>query len=112
MTRDVNKPLPAILFGVSILIFSIVSILSGCGPEKTEIEPAKKKHGGALYFGLETGIGGLDVLDGIASSGVLIPSMATLNNLIQEPLFRMDGERNPIPVLGLSASPSEKMICC
>lgn len=90
---------------LSIIVFSIAVVLSGCSREDPEVESTKTKYGGALYFGVETGFHGFDVL-GAGSGGLLIPSMATLNNLIQEPLFRIDGDGNPIPMLGVSASPS------
>ncbi len=108
MTLDVSKPVSAAGFGAVVLLFAFTCIF-GCGaPDKTESKPANTKYGGALYFGVETDFVGFDVL-GVVSGGLLIPSMATLNNLIQEPLFRMDKEKNLIPVLGLSASPSETM---
>ncbi len=93
-------------FSFLIFVFFICAILSACSPEKTEPDPVNSKYGGALYFGVETGFHGFDVL-GSGFGGLLIPSMATLNNLIQEPLFRMDKDGNSIPVLGLSATPSE-----
>ncbi len=97
----------AVRLGLLIVIFSIASLLSGCcAPDQKEPEAVKSKYGGVLYFGVETAFVGFDVL-GLGSGGLLIPSMATLNNLIQEPLFRTDGEGNLIPMLGLSATPSE-----
>ncbi len=107
MSPRTRKTMDIIGVRLLVLIFSFMSVLSGCSPEKTAPGHAKTKYGGALYFGVETDFVGFDVL-GAVSGGLLIPSMATLNNLIQEPLFRMDREQNLIPALGLSASPSEK----
>lgn len=75
--------------------------LLGCGPEKRSTTAART--GGVLYFGTESAFHGFDVL---GTSGFLNPPMAPLNNLIQEPLFRMDSSGNLVPVLGLSATPS------
>jgi 4-phytase/acid phosphatase/peptide/nickel transport system substrate-binding protein len=62
------------------------------------------KYGGVLYFAVETPFHGFDVF---SSGGLLIPSMSTLVNLIQEPLFRMDRDGTLIPVLGLSVKSSD-----
>jgi len=91
-------------YGVFIILFAIVicACFTGCG-EKKKLEEVSTKYGGTLYFGVETPFHGFDVL---GTSGFLNPTQAPLNNLIQEPLFRMDKFGNLIPVLGLTASPS------
>ncbi len=73
----------------------------GCSQEKVPIE--NTKTGGVLYFGIEAPFHGFDVL---GTSGFINPTQAPLNNLIQEPLFRMDASGNLLPVLGLNAFPS------
>ncbi len=78
--------------------------LTGCGENKSRT--GINKNGGVLYIGVETEFHGMDVL-GLAGSGALLPAPAMLNSTIQEPLFRMDKSGNLIPVLGLSAVPSE-----
>ena len=86
---------------IIVLLFMAPFLLSGCSQPKTFSNG--QKTGGVLYFGTETSFHGFDVL---ASSGYLNPPMAPLNNLIQEPLFRMDHSGNLIPILGLSATPA------
>ena len=66
--------------------------------------PVDSRIGGVLYFGIETSFHGFDVL---GTSGFINPPMAPLNNLIQEPLFRMDTNGNLVPVLGLGATASQ-----
>jgi peptide/nickel transport system substrate-binding protein len=83
-----------------------IFLFAGCGEKKSE-EGVTAKSGGTLYFGVETPFHGFDVL---GTSGFINPTQAPLNNLIQEPLFRMDKSGNLIPVLGLTASPSENGI--
>ncbi|MCP4690704.1 MAG: hypothetical protein GY859_21805 [Desulfobacterales bacterium] len=78
--------------------------LLGC--EGNISQTKNTKHGGVLYIGVETPFHGLDVL-GLPGSGSLFPATVMLNSAIQEPLFRMDEAGNLIPVLGLSAAPSE-----
>jgi 4-phytase/acid phosphatase/peptide/nickel transport system substrate-binding protein len=85
------------------LILSLVAItffIIGCGQPADESNKPVSKYGGVLYFGVETPFHGFDILN---SGGLLIPSMSTLVNLIQEPLFRMDKKGRLLPVLGLSA---------
>jgi len=93
------------LIKVWFTAFFIVSVaillLTGCGEKEPQSE---QKHAGTIYFGVETPFHGFDIL---GSGGMLIPSMATVNNLIQERLFRMDQAGNLIPILGLSATPLE-----
>jgi len=90
----------------AVCFFLCAAVLCACEPEKTERTSASSRFGGTLYFGVETDFTGFDVLNS-QSGGLLLPSMATLNNLIQEPLFRIDGAGNLVPVLGLSAVPSK-----
>ncbi|MCP4691402.1 MAG: hypothetical protein GY859_25385 [Desulfobacterales bacterium] len=106
ISKDSKKIIP-VRFAIPflILVFSLGAVFTGCAPEKTEPGAVKSKYGGALYFGVETGFHGFDVL-GTGAGGLLIPSMATLNNLIQEPLFRTAGDGTLIPALGLSGAPS------
>lgn len=73
---------------------------TGCSQEKVSAE--NTKTGGVLYFGIEVPFHGFDILE----TGSLNPPTAPLNNLIQEPLFRMDRSGNLVPVLALSATPS------
>ncbi len=80
-----------------LIIWFTLFFLTGCG-DKKELSDYKNK--GTLYFGVESAFHGLDVME---TSGMLIPSMAAVNNLIQEKLFRMDADGSLIPVLGLSA---------
>jgi len=84
------------LFTVLIGIF-----LAGCSQKTVPTE--NTKTGGVLYFGIEVPFHGFDILE----TGKLNPPTAPLNNLIQEPLFRRDRSGSLIPVLGLSATPSE-----
>jgi len=74
---------------------------SGCGQKR--VSPEGTSTGGALYFGVEAPFHGFDVL---GTSGFINPTQAPLNNLIQEPLFRMDRSGSLIPVIGLTATPS------
>jgi len=67
------------------------------------VSPEGTSTGGALYFGVEAPFHGFDVL---GTSGFINPTQAPLNNLIQEPLFRMDRSGSLIPVIGLTATPS------
>jgi ABC-type transport system substrate-binding protein len=85
-----------LLFSLAAIAFFII----GCGQPADESNKSVTKYGGVLYFGVETPFHGFDILN---SGGLLIPSMSTLVNLIQEPLFRMDKQGRLIPVLGLSA---------
>ena len=74
---------------------------SGCGQQKAPTDGTRS--GGTLYFGVEAPFHGFEVL---GTSGFINPTQAPLNNLIMEPLFRMDKTGNLIPVLGLTATPS------
>ncbi|MCP4021101.1 MAG: hypothetical protein GY729_04610 [Desulfobacteraceae bacterium] len=76
--------------------------LCGCSQDAPVSKSKMSKYGGTLHVGTETGFYGFDIF-GPGKGGELNPSMATLNNLIQEPLFRLDLSGNIIPVLGLSA---------
>lgn len=88
-----------------VMLASVVWVIfTGCGEKNGPSESTKA--GGTLYFGVETPFHGFDVF-GPASGGILIPAMAAVNSCIQEPLFRMDKSGNLIPVLGLTATPSE-----
>jgi len=86
-----------------LLLPCFVLVIQGCSSDNKIPEPEQSKYGGALYFGVETPFHGFEVL---GTSGFINPTQAPLNNLIQEPLFRMDNAGNLIPVLGLSAAPS------
>ncbi len=92
---------------VSVFLFSILFIvlflISGCGSGAKQPDSIDANQGGVLYIGVETPFYGLDALGG-ASGGVLLPDMATINSLIQEPLFRIDRSGRLIPVLGISAT--------
>ncbi len=76
-----------------ILIFSLTSNVYA-------VEP---KPGGRLVFGAENEFGGFDVL---RVRGFAIND-AIANNTIMERLFGLDEDENLVPILGLSASPSE-----
>ncbi len=91
------------LYVVLWLILACASLL-GC--EKNNLQTKNTKHGGVIYIGVETPFHGLDAL-GLAGSGSLFPATVMLNGAMQEPLFRMEKSGNLIPVLGLSATPSE-----
>lgn len=83
-----------------ILLFA-VSMLSGFAPESTRaVEP---NHGGTLTFGAENDFRGFDPL----KINALSITGAIANSTIHEQLFAQDAEENLIPVLGLSATPSE-----
>jgi 4-phytase/acid phosphatase/peptide/nickel transport system substrate-binding protein len=84
-----------------LIVALVYAALAGCSPEGGEA--VDTRAGGVLYFGIETPFHGFDVL---GTSGFINPPMAPLNNLIQEPLFRMDAAGNLVPVLGLSAAAS------
>ncbi len=87
-----------------ILMLPTLLILSCGSPDDTETKTEKTKYGGVLYFGVETGFYGFDVV-GAHATDIHNPNMTTLMNLIMEPLFRIDPEGKPIPVLALSAAP-------
>jgi 4-phytase/acid phosphatase/peptide/nickel transport system substrate-binding protein len=93
-------PLPLILLIICLALPASI-YFSGCSQKKPPSEAGRT--GGTLYFGVETAFHGFD---GLGTSGFINPSMAPLNNLIQEPLFGMDTSGRLIPVLGLSATPS------
>jgi len=88
-------------YAIIIILFTALAaaFFTGCS-QKREIT-GNTKTGGVLYFGIEVPFHGFDILE----TGTLNPPTAHLNNLIQEPLFRMDRSGNLIPVLGLSATP-------
>jgi hypothetical protein len=86
--------------GLLISLAAITLFIIAYGQTADESNRPVSKHGGVLYLGVETPFHGFDILN---SGGLLIPSMSTLVNLIQEPLFRMDKQGRLIPVLGLSA---------
>ncbi|MCP4687989.1 MAG: hypothetical protein GY859_08060 [Desulfobacterales bacterium] len=90
---------------VLVILFALAAFacIAGCGEKKARMKKTTRE-GGVLYFGMEVAFHGFDVLGG---SGFLNPPMAPLNNLILEPLFRMDVDGSLIPILGLSAAPSE-----
>ena len=96
----IRRSCPAIA-GRHLVALLIGMLLIGCGP--TPPTETTTPTGGTLYFGLEAPFHGFDVL---GTSGYLNPPMAPLNNLILEPLFRMDRAGNLIPVLGLTATAS------
>ena len=83
------------------LLFILILICTyGC--HQKEMSAGTIKAGGVLYFGIEVPFHGFDIVQTVS----LNPPTAPLNNLIQEPLFRMDRSGNLIPVLGLSATVS------
>jgi len=85
-----------------LFIFIFLTCFSlGCTNDKKTNDHTKS--GGVLYFGIETPFHGFDVL---GTSGYINPTMAPLNNLLMEPLFRMNDKGDLLPVLGLSATPS------
>lgn len=61
------------------------------------------KYGGSLGVGVESDFAGFDAL----KAGSLSMSSAPAANVVEERLFDMDDNGNLIPVLGLSATPSE-----
>jgi len=63
-----------------------------------------QKEDGTLYVGMEMPFYGLDVLGG---SGILVPDMTIMNNLILERLFSLGPTGEIIPVLGMSATSSK-----
>lgn len=63
-----------------------------------------QKEDGTLYIGMEMPFFGLDVL---GASGLLVPDMTIMNNLILERLFALGPTGEIIPVLGMSATSSE-----
>lgn len=67
-------------------------------------QAANKKAGGTLQFGVENEFAGFEV---IKFSSRLAINGAIAANSIMEPLFRMDGKNNLVPVLGRSAKLSE-----
>lgn len=71
-------------FVVLLLTFYL---LIACGQKVDPAGKSKSKYGGVLYFGPETLFHSFDVLN---SGGVLIPSMSTPIDLIQEPPCRMN----------------------
>ena len=89
---------PAAIFLVCCITFAC---LGGCSQQKTPAD--NTKPGGTLYFGVEAPFHGFDVL---GTSGFINPTQAPLNNLIMEPLFRMDKTGDLIPILGMAATPS------
>ena len=86
--------------GVFITVFSVVFLISGLGT----IHAAEQRRGGTLNFGVENEFAGFEV---IKSASRLAINGAIAANTIMEPLFRMDDQGELIPVLGLSATPSE-----
>ena len=91
---------PKLFKCLSFFLFSFFLItIFGCSQK--EFPSGDSRVGGVLYFGIEVPFHGFDILE----TGALNPPTAPLNNLIQEPLFRMDRSGNLIPVLGLSATP-------
>ena len=98
-TRIVSHPGFGCLIILLIMVFFVC--LAGCG-KKIE-EPKDLRGGGTLYIGIEVPFHGFDLL----SQGTLNPPQAPLNNLILVPLFRKDKSGNLIPILGLSATPSD-----
>jgi len=101
--RDSLWSLITTRYGILIILFATVICagFSGCGGKKSP--SINEKYGGVIYFGVEAPFHGFDVL---GTSGFINPTQAPLNNLIQEPLFRMDQSGNLIPVLGLTATQS------
>jgi len=90
-----------------VVFLSLIALfLQGCSEKAPVPATEKGKYGGTLYVGTETGFYGFDIL-GPGKGGELNPSMATLNNLIQEPLFRQDISGDLVPVLGLNSRLSD-----
>ncbi|MGD8342265.1 MAG: ABC transporter substrate-binding protein [Desulfobacterales bacterium] len=98
-----NRPGNRKQHGILILLMTVLICvhLGGCGEKKTEA--LDTRHGGVLYVGIEVPFHGFDIL----TQGTLNPPQAPLNNLILEPLFRKDKSGNMVPILGLSATPSD-----
>lgn len=86
---------------IILLMVGIINFLVGYGQEIQE--PKDTRHGSVLYVGIEVPFHGFDIL----TQGTLNPPQAPLNNLILEPLFRKDKSENLVPILGLSAIPSD-----
>ena len=61
------------------------------------------KYGGSLSVGVESDFPGFDAI----KAGGLTMSSATAANVVMEKMFDMDEDGNLIPVLGLSATPSD-----
>lgn len=92
---------PAALFFIFFVAYALICF-SSCSQPNTQSD--RTRPGGTLYFGVESPFHGFEVL---GTSGFINPTQAPLNNLIMEPLFRMDKAGNLIPILGLSATPSD-----
>jgi len=86
-------------YAIIVILFTALAatFFTGCS-QKREITE-NTKTGGVLYFGIEVPFHGFDILE----TSTLNPPTAPLNNLIQEPLFRMDRSGNLI-----SIEPEEK----
>ncbi len=93
---DARSRLGAILAALILFV-----CFTGCGEKKAKTE--NTKTGGVLYIGLETPFHGFDLIE----TGYINPPQAPLNNLIMEPLFRMNASGALIPILALAATPSE-----
>lgn len=93
--RSTIQPIGGMLFFFIVLM---VACLYGCSLQEAPSE--NTRDGGVLYFGIEVPFHGFDIVQTVS----LNPPTAPLNNLVQEPLFRMDRSENLIPVLGLSAT--------
>ena len=85
-----------------IMVLSMMVCL--CGILVGGVLAAGTNMGGTLIFGTENDFAGFEALK---SGSRLAINGAIAANTIMEPLFRMDAEENLIPILGLSAKPSE-----
>ena len=86
---------------VAMALVTMVLLGGFCISPGWAVEP---KSGGTLRFGTENDFAGFEVLK---SSSRLAINGAIAANTILEPLFRMDNAGRLIPVLGLSATPSD-----
>ncbi len=86
-------------FVCSFFLFAIVVAAAAPPPQLFAETP---KQGGSLTVGVELGFRGFDALQ----VPVFLLSEAMAIGVVMERLFDIDKERNLIPVLGLSATPS------
>jgi 4-phytase/acid phosphatase/peptide/nickel transport system substrate-binding protein len=97
--REVSGPSGHFFYvGICIIVWSCLIL---CGTATAN----QGRYGGTLTFGVENEFAGFEV---IQSSSRLAINGAIAANTIMEPLFRMDDKGELIPVLGLSAVPSEQ----
>ena len=95
------KDLRRIDHGIFIAAISIFLLTLTVSPEWAPA--ADPKYGGSLSVGVESDFPGFDII----KAGGLTMSSATAANVIEERLFDMNDDGTLIPVLGLSATPSD-----